>query len=340
MPAELRVKLTTSFPQWPILRQTPGWSGMWGGVRFHVDDATDECDYWVVYDGPVDPVAATCPPENVIYFTAEPPSLRHYPDAFLRQFGRVITCHRRVRHPRVTFRQQALPWHVGVAGYHSGEGPRPASLDYDKLKAATSADKPRCLAVISSSKTATKGHRRRLAFVHALRERLGDRVDVFGHGIREIADKWDAIAPYRYHIAIENSRVPDYWTEKLADAFLGDAHPFYDGCPNAGDYFPAGSFTPIDVGDFRASVGAIERAIAEDAYDRTAAARAEARRLVLDEYNLFAEVARLCTAPSAAGASPARPITLQPRTRFSGGIAGIVHAVARRLPAGIKRMIK
>ena len=36
---------------------------------------------------------------------------------------------------------------------------------------------------------------------------------VYGYGFNEIADKRDALVPYKYHLAIENG-VPHYWTEK------------------------------------------------------------------------------------------------------------------------------
>ncbi|NQW47660.1 MAG: hypothetical protein HQ464_07830 [Planctomycetes bacterium] len=39
----------------------------------------------------------------------------------------------------------------------------------------------------------------------------------FGQGVKPLADKWDGLAPYRSTIVIKNSRVPHYWTEKIAD---------------------------------------------------------------------------------------------------------------------------
>ena len=40
--------------------------------------------------------------------------------------------------------------------------------------------------------------------------------------LNDIPDKWDAIAPYKYHIVFDNllsNRT--HWSEKLADSFLG-----------------------------------------------------------------------------------------------------------------------
>lgn len=40
-----------------------------------------------------------------------------------------------------------------------------------------------------------------------------------------------------YHIAIENSRNFNYFTEKIIDAFITKTIPLYWGCPNIGDFF-------------------------------------------------------------------------------------------------------
>jgi len=60
----------------------------------------------------------------------------------------------------------------------------------------------------------------------------------FGRGFQPIDDKMEAILPYRFHLVLENSVLPNYWTEKLADAYLGWAYPVYLGCPNVNEYMP------------------------------------------------------------------------------------------------------
>ena len=105
-------------------------------------------------------------------------------------------------------------------------------------------------------------------------------------------DKAEALDTYRYHIAIENHRGLHHWTEKLADPFLGAALPFYSGCPNAGDYFPADSFIPIDLDDPVGSAEIILQAIRNDEYQKRLPSILKARRLVLETYNLFAVLSR------------------------------------------------
>ncbi len=78
----------------------------------------------------------------------------------------------------------------------------------------------------------------------------------------------------------------------MADPFLGFALPFYAGCPNASDYFPNGSFVPIDPRDFEGSLATIRSVIENDEYEKRLPAILEARQLILEEYNLFAVLSR------------------------------------------------
>jgi hypothetical protein len=114
---------------------------------------------------------------------------------------------------------------------------------------------------------------------------------LFGRGLNEIEDKWDALANYRYHVAIENSTVNHYWTEKLSDAFLAGCHPIYHGCPNITDYFSLGSLTPIDINYPEKAIAIIEACIEQNRYESSERLIWEAREKVLDTYNLFALIA-------------------------------------------------
>ena len=87
-----------------------------------------------------------------------------------------------------------------------------------------------------------------MSFRGEIENRTSDKISTFlAIGFDPIPDKWDAIYLYKYHIVLENCSIPDYWTEKLADAFLGLAYPIYYGCTNLSSYFPEKSFTPIDI---------------------------------------------------------------------------------------------
>jgi len=136
-----------------------------------------------------------------------------------------------------------------------------------------------------------KAHRKRFEFAKLLKAHFGDKMDLFGRGLNEIEDKWDALEPYQYHVAIENSAVNDYWTEKLADAFLAGCHPIYYGCPNIDRYFDPSSLTPIDIDQPEKATAVIEACIAQNQYEASKDLIWEARTMVLDRYNLFALIA-------------------------------------------------
>jgi hypothetical protein len=207
-----------------------------------------------------------------------------------------MTSHRSINHPNAIFRQQALPWMVG--GRFIAESKRwekQFSKDYDELMHLAAYPKDKLISIILSRKTFTEGHAKRMAFVQKLKEYFGEDLDVFGVDICEIADKWDGIARYRYHLALENSACEDYWTEKLSDAYLAGSYPFYFGCPNIADYFPEQGFTRIDVNDFDASLEKIKEAIEHQAYEKAIPVLLTAKELVLTKYNLFAVVSEYCT---------------------------------------------
>lgn len=90
--------------------------------------------------------------------------------------------------------------------------------------------------LIASAKRSQPGHRLRHAVVDWARA-TGADLDVMGMGYRPVADKADALAPYRYSVVIENVRERNYFSEKLVDAFLCGTVPIYWGAPNIADFF-------------------------------------------------------------------------------------------------------
>lgn len=283
-----RVLLTSCCPDWPLIRQTPQRLGLWEDFEFVIDQPGAECDAWVVFDSPAAPQKAVCHPENTLFISAEPPEIRNYGPSFLDQFRWVITCHQS-RHRGLIEHQQAHPWHIGV----DCENGFRANLDYDSLSAMTCPEKPYLMSAVISSKAITPAHRQRLDFVKRVKARLGDDFHILGRGHQTINDKWEAIGPYRFHLALENARLPNWMTEKVSDAFLGFAFPFYFGATNAADYLPAGSFEPIDI--FRPEEAVdricdgIERRLDEERREHVV----EARQRFLNELNIFPMLVRL-----------------------------------------------
>lgn len=268
-----------------------------GRYKFYIDEEIENPDFWVVQGkGIRTPETHHVAPENTIFFTTEPKSVLIYPDKYLRQFGTICTCQEetkpsRIPNSKVLFTPPLLPWFIGCK--EDENEVVTFSYDYDKFKSEMP-QKTKLISVISSDKAFTQGHIDRLRFVEKLKEHFGDDLDVFGRGSNPFDDKWDVIAPYKYHIVIENSTQKYYWTEKLGDCYLGGAFPFYHGCTNLSEYFPEKGFEAIDIRCPEKAIEIIEKEIKAERFESSQAVLAECKNKVLDEYNLFEYIAKIC----------------------------------------------
>ncbi len=275
----------------PWRRQFPRQTPVWGRCRFTFDPAAREYDWLVVYDElPTRGEPLACPRSNTLLVTTEPASIKVYGNSYLRQFGHVLTSQEpwALRHPGRVLHQPALRWYFGLPLTATQEGAR----TYDEIKGGPHPTKDRVIATVCSNKAMGHTlHRLRYDFTIAL-DRAMPELDVFGRGIRDITDKAEALDRYKYHVAIENHIAPHHITEKLTDTYLAGALPLYFGAPNAADYFPAGSFIPIDIRRTDEAIDTIRLAIADNEYEKRLPAIREAKRRALDEQNLFAILSR------------------------------------------------
>lgn len=247
-----------------------------------------------------------------------------YPRGFYRQFGHVVDSHEQSRHPDLHVSALGLNWHVGFD--------RPANtyrFGYDHLKALARPVQDNRIAVVCSNAAGTPGQRARLALLDGLKQRLGDRLVHFGRGFTPIDDKLDAILPYRFHLVLENSVLPNYWTEKLADAYLGWSFPVYLGCPNVGDYFPSASLVSINGMDAGAAADCIGGLLDQPLCAAREAALIEARGLVLDRYNPFAWAAHWTERLYRPGL-PEATLTVRSHKAFRSGLRGYLFRLRHR----------
>lgn len=291
----IRVKVLSPLAQRYFLHQLPAGVPVWGNCRFSFDPADREYDWLVVYEDlpglPDMPrnrrhEELACAAAHTLLATTEPSSIKHYGNPFTRQFGCVLTSQEEwaLPHRDRIYSQAGLAWMYGVGTTHE--------RSFDDMAASPPTGKTRDLSMVFSPKRQRHTlHHRRNRFMRQLMSALPE-MDVYGRGARPLDDKAGALDSYRYHITIENHIGLHHWTEKLADAFLGLALPFYCGCPNVTDYFPPDSFIAIDMDDPAGAVRRIRAAVAGNEYARRLPAITEARRRVLYEYNFFALVAR------------------------------------------------
>lgn len=319
-----RALLSASFSEDLLLRQTPGRLGRWGDWQYSTRTGEGPVDAWVVVDNLREPQEQVCPPSNTLLITGEPESLRRYRRRFTGQFGQVWTSHASIRHDFVFHQNEAQHWHYGLKTGAVHRQP----LDFDDLVALPRPRKSKTISVICSSKADTEDHRQRIEFVRLLKANLGDAIDVFGRGTRDMDDKSEAIYDYKYHIVLENDHSQCFMTEKLPDAFLGWSYPIYFGGPEANFRYPEGSFARIDIYKPEEALAMIRSVVATQAYERSHAAIAEAREAVLYRNNLFAMLDEYWK--TNLRRMPARNVTLVPKHHRASLVLKQLSRVVRK----------
>lgn len=142
-------------------------------------------------------------------------------------------------------------------------------------QAAADLSKHKMCSLIASEKAKQPGHKLRHTVVAWIRE-TGQDVEIMGRGYRPFAEKVEGLASFRYSIVIENSREPNYFTEKLIDAMLCSTIPIYWGCPNIGDFFDTnGMLLCQSLGDIQE---AVQRMSLEDFQARQSSSTANRAR--------------------------------------------------------------
>ena len=280
----------------------PGRKPVWGRCRFISDPFESAYDWLVVIHdlprlrptGSMDPRALdtlTCPLSHTLFVTTEPATITRYGNHFVRQFAHLLTSQGESELPH----PHAIRSHTGNIWFYG--------KTFDAANEMPPCAKPKLLSTVCSSKKQKHTlHAKRLEFTNRLARAIPE-MDIFGHGVRPIECKADALDPYAFHLAVENHFAPNHWTEKLADAFLGYAVPIYYGCPNIFDYFPQESLIPIDIDDFEGALRTIKQALTIENYQRRLPAVQEARRRVLNHYGLPALLARIIVDLEEAGTS-------------------------------------
>ncbi|TKB28019.1 hypothetical protein FCL47_00555 [Desulfopila sp. IMCC35006] len=272
------------------IRQFPDSFPQWGNCLFDFDVDCTDYDWLVVYhdipqsDDFFSQEKLCCPRERTMLLTGEPSSITVFGRDYLRQFGCILTFQEpwAMRHPNVMHTHPGLMWFYGLP---FGKGDH---ITWDQMAAEPPPLKSKKISTVCSER---KGkvtlHSTRFDFTQRLKTDIPE-LEVFGHGVKHMVDKAEALDSYMYHIAIENYVYRHHLTEKLPDAFLGYTLPFYHGAPNAADYFPKESFIPIDINNYERARDIIQSHLANNEYQDRLPYIIEARRLVLQKENLFA----------------------------------------------------
>ena len=289
-----------------VARRMPGGSLDHGGVRF-TTNPDEDCDVVVVvnylkYDSTI------FAREGYVWNWHNEPIVRQ---PFARGFDRIYTHISDSGDPRVHLAPPILDWWVGKS--------------FDELAAMAVPEKSRNISAIASTKVDIPGHRRRNDFIRRL-EDSHLPIDIFGHGReRELADKWEGLAPYRYSITVENTSKDHYWTEKIADCFLSYTVPVYFGATDIGEYFPDNSYVWLPLDNPEASVEVVRELLEDDDWEARLSAVTEARELILRKYSLYGQLTRRVESerPTIETADVVQRIVHGRRTRPGGWIRGL-----------------
>ena len=295
----INVKITSGDPDYNALltRHLPLGKRVWGECVFHINSDVIDCDWWFILHSSSLRArqVSVCDPTHVVFVSMEP--LEFNPPSFYDQFSTLVACDPYIKHPSL-LRQNPITWWAGIdVEFKNGHLFQPHyNYSYDDFASMGIPDKHDRISIVTSTNRAFPGHESRLRFIESLMlSPLADRIDLFGGGHRPIHDKIDAMLPYKYHVCLENSVLRNYWTEKIADSYLGFALPIYYGCPNIADYFPRNSFLAIDIRDHAKAIRLISKAIANDMYLQRRSDLMVARARVLDDYNIFNLLSRIAS---------------------------------------------
>jgi hypothetical protein len=180
-----------------------------------------------------------------ILVVMENPEIWTPSDEVVQKAGIVISPfvqHHRGRSAHFIRSNPGIPWFYGIE-FDCEKGlshvPLKCNLDLRDLLQMSMPVKSKVLSVILSGKANSQGYRWRSALAQKAKTVFGQDCDIFGFGHRPIPDKRVAIDPYLFTLVVENDAHNYYWTEKLADAYLGFSYPIYSGDPRVQDDFPA-----------------------------------------------------------------------------------------------------
>ncbi len=280
----IKIKLVTRG-----VNKTPG-SFTYGDAVFISDSHCSDYDWYVVYDELPNCDAGNfchgrerlaCPRERTMLLTVEPTSIKRYSPAYTRQFGHLLTNRppEAEKHPHYHFGEGYFKWFYGKP--------------YGEIVRQSLPAKDRVLSVICSAKQmAHTQHAARFNLIQSVCAALPE-CDWYGHGVKPLTHKYEALDRYKYSLAIENHISPGHWSEKIADVLLAEALPFYAGDPNLEKILPPQSFIRIPIENPSEAIRIIKEAIANNEYEKRLPAIREAKQLLLTKYNIYAQILRV-----------------------------------------------
>jgi hypothetical protein len=279
-----------------IKEQTPGGLGVVGICKF---GAPLFSDYDWVINGPSS--AINYKRESSVLHHIEPPSyiqlLGLSEQKIVDKFSLIYTSDPYLLDlgdDRIIASCPFVHWHLSTNVYTGKIKQEEAFIGFDFLLNAPIPLKTENLVIINSNLRTLPGHILRANFIEKLchttiKFRLygGSYWTKFNQYVNNAPNgKWPIFSTSKFVLVIENECAEYYWSEKFTDAILSYSIPIYYGCPNIHDYFPRGSYYPIDINS-PSALDEIRELLASDYYEKNLNNLLKARDLVLHKLNLF-----------------------------------------------------
>ena len=248
----------------------PSGSMNYDGVEF-VTEASDDIDVVVICNYPTEKLELSVAPNNIFHVHQEPGDKLYHGFMFNNVVGK--KCSHLLDADIPT--HPCLNWLVNKT--------------YDELSnqdtslTTVTNDKQKLFSGVISGHNALPGHYFRLQLLEKIKE--NSQIDLFGKRHNFIPDKWDALYPYQYSLAMENSHQSDYWTEKIMDCYLACTMPVYYGCSNIDKYFPKQSYISLDANNLDYSITEVKEKMASNYFAENYQYILEARELCLMRYS-------------------------------------------------------
>lgn len=251
-------------------------------IRFNSDEDM-EWDVVVVYENTGSHDTFKCRKGGLVFIAGEPPLMRPYPTAYLKQFDIVVLPKPNVRHPHHILSHGFLNWSLGF-GFKTHVN----QYSYEDL-VNLKPEKVKDISIVTSSKAMMPGHVQRLRIIEQLKKDFPGQIDYFGAGHNPVEFKADALLPYRFHICMENCTIPYYWTEKFSDPVLAESVPIYAGCTNIDDYFHGKGYLTFNFSDYQSLKLTIKRILdsPKEVYHTYLPALKETKRNIMELENVI-----------------------------------------------------
>lgn len=258
--------------------QSPGNSGVWNSISATLNP--EEADFLIIQDLCDFDLWSMFKPEQRLYFSREaltPRVIDKYPDDLCEHFS--------------FWDGTGMLW---VKWWYPNKFSGGINMTYDQLKRLDPVKKTESLSGILSGKTLCEGHHLRNTFVAKFKESYSD-FHLYGrtpHANRTLQedDKSSGILDYKYHLAFDNQdTIVDFFGTCMTDAVLLWSLPIFWGGGDVNKYFPEGACVKFDVRDEK-EVNRIIDFIENDDYESHLDDLAEARDLILDNYNMWAVI--------------------------------------------------